>query len=142
VTICPAERIAENNRPRREPRAALLRGPVEFVACCDAAVHHARKVFNAEQLQLYGGGGTDLRAGLRYFVERTEPIDLLIIVTDCQTSWPDHAPPFPVVIIRVGDGLPPPWSDRGSNKCITIEDPEALFQKAERQRKRRWRGDR
>jgi predicted metal-dependent peptidase len=113
-----------------------------IVACCDAAVHHVKKVFNAAQVELYGGGGTDISAGLRYFTERKSgPIDLLVIVTDCHTSWPDAAPQFPVVTIRVGDGLPPPWGDRGTNKVITIEDPEVAFKQAERQRKRRWRAD-
>lgn len=113
------------------------------VACCDAAVHNVRKVFNAAQLELYGGGGTDISVGLSYFTERQSgPIDLLVIVTDCHTSWPDIAPQFPVITIRVGDGLPPPWGDRGMNKVITIEDPEIAFKKSERQRKRRWLGDR
>ena len=30
------------------------------VACCDAVVHDVRKVFTAAQLELYGGGGTDI----------------------------------------------------------------------------------
>ena len=72
---------------------------------------------------------------------KSGPIDLLIIVTDCQTQWPDDAPPFPVVTIRLGDGLPPPWGTRGTNKVITIEDPEVVFQREERQRRRRWRVD-
>lgn len=118
-------------------------GSEVVVACCDAAVHHVKTVFNAAQLQMYGGGGTDIGAGLRYFIERKSgPIDLLVIVTDCQTPWPEETPPFPVITIRVGDGIPPPWGDRGMNRVITIEDPEESFRKAERQRKRRWRVDR
>jgi hypothetical protein len=82
-----------------------------------------KKVFNAAQVELYGGGGTDMCAGLRWFIERTSPpIDLLVVVSDCQTPWPDDAPPFPVITIRVGDGAPAQWSDRGANKLITIED--------------------
>jgi predicted metal-dependent peptidase len=96
------------------------------VACCDAAVHTVRKVFSATQVELYGGGGTDIGAGIRAFVERTiDPIDLLVIVTDCRTPWPEKAPPFPVVTIRVGDGIPPPWGTRGGNIVITIEEPDA-----------------
>jgi len=95
------------------------------VVCCDAAVHGVKKVFNAAQVELYGGGGTDIREGLRWFTERvTPPVDLLVVVSDCQTPWPDEAPPFPVITIRVGDGMPAPWSDRGANKVITIEDPQ------------------
>jgi predicted metal-dependent peptidase len=118
-------------------------GSEVVVACCDAAVHHVRTVFNAAQLQMYGGGGTDIAAGIRYFAERASgPIDLLVIVTDCETAWPDDAPPFPVITIRVGDGLPPPWGDRGRNRVITIEDPDAMFKRAERERRKQWRADR
>jgi predicted metal-dependent peptidase len=93
------------------------------VACCDTAVHGVRKVFAAEQVELYGGGGTDLGVGLRSFIERkNDPIDLLVIVSDCRTPWPTAVPPFPVITIRVGDGVPPPWGNRGANKVITIED--------------------
>jgi predicted metal-dependent peptidase len=93
------------------------------VACCDAAVRDVRRVFGAGQVELYGGGGTDLDAGLRAFVERTrDPIDLLVIVSDCHTTWPDDPPPFPVVTVRVGDGAPPPWGNRGGNTVISIED--------------------
>ena len=54
------------------------------VACCDAAVRDVRKVFGAGQVELCGGGGTDLDVGLRAFIERThDPIDLLVIVSDC-----------------------------------------------------------
>ena len=93
------------------------------VACCDAAVHNVTKVFSAAQVELYGGGGTDLGVGIRAFGERkTERIDLLIIVSDCRTPWPAKAPPFPVITIRVGDGTPPPWGTRGANKVITIAE--------------------
>ena len=113
------------------------------VACCDAAVHGVKKVFNPSQLQLYGGGGTDIGKGLEWFVtKKSGPIDLLIIVTDCETDWPAEAPPFPVITIRVGDGLPPPWGDRGANKVITIEDREAQIARSMAQRKRRWPADR
>jgi predicted metal-dependent peptidase len=96
------------------------------VACCDAAVHDVRKVFSAAPVELYGGGGTDIGVGLRGFVERTsDPIDLLVIVSDCRTPWPIAVPPFPVITIRVGDGAPPPWGNQGVNKVITIEEQAA-----------------
>jgi predicted metal-dependent peptidase len=97
-----------------------------IVACCDAAVHDMRKVFAARHVDLYGGGGTDMAVGLRAFIERKgDPIDLLVIVSDCHTAWPDEIPPFPVIIIRVGDGPLPSWGDRGANKVVTIHEPRA-----------------
>jgi predicted metal-dependent peptidase len=109
------------------------------VACCDAAVHDVKKVFTAAQLQLYGGGGTDIGAGLRWFIDRKGgPIDLLVIVTDCETPWPEETPPFPVITIRVGDGAPPPWGNAGANRVITIEEPKAPKPMWD-ERTQRWR---
>ena len=62
----------------------------------------------------------DVGAGIQWFLENTE-IDLLVIVSDCQTAWPDDVPPFPVITIRVGDGAPPPWGEYDRNQVITIE---------------------
>lgn len=93
-----------------------------LVACCDVAVHHVQKVLTAGQLEMYGGGGTDIAAGLQWFTQQTPSIDLLVIVSDCQTSWPQDVPPFPVITIRVGSGAPPPWGTHGANQVITIED--------------------
>jgi len=92
------------------------------VACCDTVVHDVRKVFSTAQLELYGGGGTDLTTGLNWFIERNA-VDLLVVVSDCHTAWPDETPPFPVITIRVGDGPPPPWGNRGANRVIPIEEP-------------------
>jgi predicted metal-dependent peptidase len=96
------------------------------VACCDAAVRDVRKVFSVRQVELYGGGGTDMAVGLRAFIDRTnDPIDVLVIVSDCHTEWPEEVPPFPVITIRVGDGAPPPWGNRGGNSVISLEDRHA-----------------
>src|SRR4029453_13045212 len=92
------------------------------VASCDAAVRDVRQMFSASHVELYGGGGTDLAVGMRAFIERKhDPVDLLVIVSDCHTQWPAGAPPFPGIPIRVGDGAPPPWGNRGGNTVITIE---------------------
>lgn len=115
-------------------------GAEVVVSCCDAAVHSVKKVFTAAQVELFGGGGTDMAEGLRSFVERTRaPIDVLIIVSDCLTPWPETMPPFPVITIRVGDGAPPPWGARGTNKVITIQEPAAYREETLAERMRRWR---
>ena len=109
-------------------------------ACCDAAVHNVKKVFSAAQVELFGGGGTDMVAGLRSFIDRkSAPIDVLFMVTDCLTPWPDDAPPFPVITIRVGEGAPPPWGRRGSNTVITIQVPAVFREETLAERMRAWR---
>jgi len=96
------------------------------VMCCDAAVHSVKQAFTGTPVELYGGGGTDLRVGLRAFIERkVAPVDLLVVVSDCRTPWPKERPPFPVITIRVGDGALPPWGTQGSNQVITLVEPEA-----------------
>src|SRR4030095_15498039 len=98
-------------------------GAEVVVLFCDAAVPHVREVFGAAAGELSGGGGTDLDVGRRAFIERThDPIDLLVIVSDCHTTWSPDVPPFPVITIRVGDGAPPPWGNRGGNRVISIEE--------------------
>ena len=92
-----------------------------IVACCDVVVHEVKKVFSVAQLELVGGGGTNVGAGIEWFIRNT-PIDLLVIVSDCQTPWPAETPPFPVITIRVGDGAPPPWGGSGQNQVITIDE--------------------
>ena len=89
------------------------------VACCDTVVHDLRRLMSHAKLELIGGGGTSMDAGIQWFVENTT-IDLLVIVTDCFTAWPVEAPRFPVITIRVGKGALPPWGNRGRNKSITI----------------------
>ena len=97
------------------------------VACCDAAVHDATQ-------GVHGREGGAVR-GRRHRHRRRPAVvhrrherrhRLLIVVTDCHTPWPEQAPPFPVITIRVGDGVPPPWGNRGTNKVITIEESRHL----------------
>jgi predicted metal-dependent peptidase len=96
-------------------------GTEVIVACCDVVVHEVKKVFSTAQLELVGGGGTNVGAGIEWFAEHAA-IDLLVIVSDCHTPWPAATPPFPVITIRVGDGAAPAWGHTGANKVITIDE--------------------
>ena len=96
------------------------------VACCDAVVHDVKKGVHrrAAASCTAAAARTSAPACAGSSSGRAGPIDLLVIVSDCQTPWPQETPPFPVITIRVGDGAPPPWGDRGANKVITIEEPK------------------
>jgi predicted metal-dependent peptidase len=91
------------------------------IKSCDAAVHDVRRMFSTAPLEMIGGGGTNLGAGIQWFADNG-PIDLLVIVSDCETPWPAERPPFPVITIRVGGGAPPSWGNDAGNKVITIDD--------------------
>lgn len=48
-----------------------------------------------------GGGGTDMRVPLKY-VERYNP-QVVVLMTDGYTPWPDREPPFPLIVICTTD---------------------------------------
>lgn len=81
------------------------------VVVCDAAVHSAKKVFKASQVQLAGGGGTDMRVGLAEIVERKPRPHVVFCFTDGGTPWPENPLGVKFVIAMAGDdtttlGLP------------------------------------
>ena len=96
----------------------------------------------ATHVTSYGPGAGRVRQVGRLAAQLVGPIDLLMVVTDCHTGWPSDVPPFPVITIRVGDGLPPPWGDRGANKVITIEDRDQQIARSMAERRRQWRESR
>lgn len=48
-----------------------------------------------------GGGGTDMRVPLTHS-EQFEP-EVVVMVTDCYTPWPEAEPPFPLIVCSTTD---------------------------------------
>jgi predicted metal-dependent peptidase len=84
------------------------------VYSCDAAVHTAQNVCAAEQITLAGGGGTDLREGIRRAQTTTPRPDVIVVITDGHTPWPDQCPAGRVIAGILG---PPPELDEFGNWC-------------------------
>ena len=87
------------------------------VICCDRRAHGVQTVRRAEDIELVGGGGTDQREGVSAALALHPRPDLILVLTDGQTPWPDRRPPVPVVIglVEPGPGLraeapPPAWA--------------------------------
>ena len=87
------------------------------VICCDRRAHGVQTVRRAEDIELVGGGGTDQREGVSAALALRPRPDLILVLTDGQTPWPDRRPPVPVVIglVEPGPGLraqapPPAWA--------------------------------
>jgi predicted metal-dependent peptidase len=86
------------------------------VMCVDAAVHTVQKVFNPKSIKLAGGGGTDMGAGLRRAEKLKPPPDVVIVLTDCYTPWPNRPPRFvdKVIVGALGKDAPvntiPGWA--------------------------------
>lgn len=63
-------------------------GTVRVIAC-DAAAASARHVRNARDVQLIGGGGTDMRVGITAAEALKPTPDVTVVLTDGDTPWPD-----------------------------------------------------
>ncbi|WP_418153186.1 vWA domain-containing protein [Actinoalloteichus caeruleus] len=75
--------------------------------CCDDRAHPVQEVREAADIELTGGGGTDLRAGIAAALALRPRPDLVLVLTDGHTPWPERRPPVPVVVGLVAAHPPP-----------------------------------
>jgi predicted metal-dependent peptidase len=83
------------------------------VLACDTAVATAQRVSSARQVELTGGGGTDMAAGIAAAAALRPRPALTVVLTDGYTPWPELAPRgIRVLIGLLGDGAPaaPSWA--------------------------------
>jgi len=92
------------------------------VVCCDAKAFEAQKVMQARDVELLGGGGTDMGAGLAKASELRPRPDLIVVLTDGHTPWPSEPPRGIHVIVGLMDpnGFVPTWA-----KAIAVGMPGA-----------------
>jgi predicted metal-dependent peptidase len=92
------------------------------IVCCDAKAFEAQKVIRARDVELLGGGGTDMGAGLSKAAELRPRPDLIVVLTDGHTPWPADPPRGIRVIVGLMDpsGSVPQWA-----KAIPISLPGA-----------------
>ena len=104
-------------------RAGLRHTQVRVLAV-DAAVHTVRRISRVEQVQLVGGGGTDMGAGINAAANLRPRPSIVIVLTDGFTPWPDHPPAGARVLVGLlNDGtLPPGWSPPQWARTILIND--------------------
>jgi len=57
----------------------------------DAAVHKKQSIYSHKEIELIGGGGTDMGAGLR--AVNDDGASICIVMTDGYTPWPEQKPP-------------------------------------------------
>jgi predicted metal-dependent peptidase len=84
------------------------------VICCDTEAHGVQKVRDVSQLDLTGGGGTDLRAGFAAADALRPKPDIVIVVTDGDTPWPAGRPKFGAIVVCLvdGDRRVPSWASK------------------------------
>lgn len=90
------------------------------VYACDADVHAVRRVTSARQVELAGGGGTDMGRGIEVAMRSRPQPHIIVVLTDGYTPWPYDAPKGTKVVaglLRRDCASPPPWV-----KAVYIED--------------------
>ncbi len=83
------------------------------VLACDTAVAPAQRVTSARQVQLAGGGGTNMGTGIAAAAALRPRPAVTVVLTDGFTPWPDVAPKgMRVVVGLLGEQAPeaPSWA--------------------------------
>jgi predicted metal-dependent peptidase len=83
------------------------------VLACDTAVGPAQRVNSARQVQLVGGGGTNMGTGIAAAAALRPRPAITVVLTDGYTPWPAGAPKGTRVVVGLlGPGAPdaPPWA--------------------------------
>jgi len=92
-----------------------LRGTNVRVLSCDAQVHSVKRVSRASQVELLGGGGTDMGAGITQALALRPRPSIIVVLTDGFTPWPAEAPRGAKVVVGIIEGRRGigPWMHRG-----------------------------
>ena len=80
------------------------------VLTVDAAVHTVRAVSRARQVELVGGGGTDVGVGIEAAARLRPRPAVIVVLTDGMTPWPPAAPKGTHVVVGL---IAPPAEARG-----------------------------
>lgn len=94
-------------------RGLGLTGQRLRVLACDAAVHGVQRVASARQVELIGGGGTNMGEGIEGARQLKPPPSLVVVLTDGFTPWPAEPPKGVKVVVgvlREGGPSAPSWA--------------------------------
>jgi predicted metal-dependent peptidase len=96
----------DNMRSSLEETKGLLKAVQAGVTYinCDAAADKAQAVTSVRNIDLHGGGGTDMRVGIKAALDSYPDPDVIILFTDGYTPWPDNKLPkgIQLVVCLVG----------------------------------------
>jgi len=77
----------------------------------DTCVQSVSKVTSGKNIKLHGGGGTDMRELIAHALTLKPKPQIVVVVTDGYTPWPERAPPgVQIVVVLVADGDSPTWA--------------------------------
>ena len=105
--------VGDTSGSMSEEDLALVRGTVSDIAqamgatvafiATDAAVHGGvQRVHDGRHAVLAGRGGTDMRVGIECALTEVTPRpDVIVVITDTFTPWPEEEPPVRVIVAAV-----------------------------------------
>lgn len=105
--------VADTSGSMNENDLALVRGTVTDIAqamgatvaliATDAQVHGGvQRVQDGRRAVLAGRGGTDMRVGVEHALTEVRPRpDVIVVITDAFTPWPEEEPPARVVVAAI-----------------------------------------
>jgi len=74
----------------------------------DMSVRRSEEVSDASDLEVSGGGGTDMSFAISQVLSNPQ-VSMLVVVTDCYTGWPDASEIYkPTIVCGIGAAPPPP----------------------------------
>jgi predicted metal-dependent peptidase len=89
------------------------------VLSCDTHVHEIQRVTSSRQIELYGGGGTTMVAGIESALALRPRPSMIVVLTDGYTPWPVAAPRGARVVVGlVGEGR---WEVPGWANVVRVE---------------------
>lgn len=99
------------------------------VITCDAAAATPQRVRSAADIQLTGGGGTDMRVGIDAAAKLNPEPNVIIVLTDGITPWPDQ-PPRPRLVCAVISPDPPQGTPDWATTVHIPDGPAAIARQA------------
>ncbi|QDY81005.1 VWA domain-containing protein [Streptomyces qinzhouensis] len=83
------------------------------VLACDADVQAVARVTAVDQVELAGGGGTDMTVGIRRALAAQDPPNIVVVLTDGYTPWPPEPLSARLIAALIGDDAPEPpaWAE-------------------------------
>lgn len=89
------------------------------VLSCDTQVHQIQRITSARQVELYGGGGTSMVAGIESALALRPRPSVIVVLTDGYTPWPATQPSGARLVVGlVGKGR---WEVPAWAKLVRIE---------------------
>ncbi|MGW5345238.1 vWA domain-containing protein [Streptomyces sp. NPDC004050] len=89
-------------------REVGVRGNRVSVLACDADVQAVARVTSVDQVALAGGGGTDMRVGIGAALAVPDRPNIVVVLTDGFTPWPDEPSACRLIAALIGEGAPQP----------------------------------